>query len=122
LDADKTVDRNRENIDGNDEKGYFDYDAFWKDLVDRFSHSLFKRALPKLYEDADLRVKPTPLNTEFTDILNTGDKTIHVPSHFADSVMAVQLKNGETEPVIVHSEAQGPGGGNLAERMNLLQV
>jgi hypothetical protein len=33
--------------------------------------------------------------------------------------MAVPLKNGETEPVIVHAEAQQDRGcGNLPERMN----
>ena len=118
MDDDKTEDSNIPNANGNEEEGNFDYDGFWKDLVSRFSHSLFKRALPKLYADADLNAKPTPLNTEFTDILNTGDTTIHAGPHFADSLMAVPLKDGESEPVLVHCEAQGAGGGNLPKRMN----
>jgi hypothetical protein len=118
LNTDKTSDKNTPNENIGDEKSRFDYDGFWKDLLERFAYYLFKRALPKLYEDADLSVKPTFLNKEFTDMLNTGDPKIHTSPHFADSVMNVPLKNGEPEPVIVHCEAQGSGGGNLAERMN----
>jgi predicted transposase/invertase (TIGR01784 family) len=119
LKADKTGDEKtpKERIGKGRER--FDYDGFWKDLLDKFCYSLFKRALPKLYEDADLSVKPTPLNKEFTDILNTGDHKIRTAPHFVDSLLSVPLKNGETEPVIVHVEAQqGHGGGDMAERMN----
>jgi predicted transposase/invertase (TIGR01784 family) len=119
LNADKTEDKNTPKTSGDDEKGRFDHDGFWKDLLDKFCYSLFKRALPHLYEDADLSVKPTLLNKEFTDILNTGDHKIRTAPHFVDSVLSVPLKNGESEPVIIHVEAQqGHGGGDMAERMN----
>jgi predicted transposase/invertase (TIGR01784 family) len=119
LDADKNPDRNAQNEKDGKEKGRFDYDGFWKDLLDKFCYSLFKRALPKLYEDADLSVKPAFLDKEFTDILNTGDHAIRTAPHFVDSVLSVPLKNSEREPVIIHVEAQqGHGGGDMAERMN----
>jgi len=38
--------------------------------------------------------------------------------HFADFVFEVPMKNGDAEWILLHVEAQGPGGGNLAERMN----
>jgi hypothetical protein len=117
LNDNRTEDGNTQNADG-EEKGRFDYDGFWKDLVERFSYPLLKRALPELYEDADLSVKPTFLNKEFTDKLNAGDQKIHTYPHFPDAVLLVPLKNGEAEPVIVNAEAQGPGGGSLPEKMN----
>ncbi|GHV38957.1 hypothetical protein FACS1894187_18370 [Synergistales bacterium] len=96
----------------------FDYDGFWKDLIDRFFYSLLKRAIPELYEAADRETKPRPLDKEFTDILNTADPTIHTSPHFADYVMEVPLKNGDAEWIILHCEAQGHGGGNISERMH----
>ncbi|GHV36895.1 hypothetical protein FACS1894187_12360 [Synergistales bacterium] len=96
----------------------YDYDGFWKDLIDRFFYPLLKRAIPELYEAADRETKPRPLDKEFTDILNTADPTIHTSPHFADYVMEVPLKNGEAEWIILHCEAQGHGGGNISERMN----
>lgn len=96
----------------------FDYDGFWKDLIERFFYPLLKRAMPELYEEADRTKPPRFLDKEFRDILNTGDLEIHKNPHFADYVLEVPLKNGEEEWVILHIENQGPGGGSLPERMN----
>jgi predicted transposase/invertase (TIGR01784 family) len=100
-----------------DKKKNFDHDGFWKDLIARFFYYLLKRALPELYADADTSVKPRFLDKEFRDILNTADPAIHNSPYFADFVVEVPLKSGATEWVILHIEAQGRQGGNLAVRM-----
>jgi hypothetical protein len=100
-----------------DKKKNFSQDSFWKDLIERFFYFLLKRALPELYEKADRAVPPRFLDKEFRDILNTGDPEIHTSPHFADFVVEVPLKNGDAEWIILHIEAQGSGGGNLAVRM-----
>ncbi|MDR1883036.1 MAG: hypothetical protein LBR26_09710, partial [Prevotella sp.] len=38
--------------------------------------------------------------------------------YFVDLLMEVPLKNGAAKPVLIHLEAQGAQGGDLAERMN----
>ncbi|MDR1915677.1 MAG: hypothetical protein LBQ58_03765 [Synergistaceae bacterium] len=96
----------------------FDNDGLWKGLVDRFFYSLLLRAIPELYEDADRKHEPRPLDKEFIDILNTADPEIHTSPHFADLLMEVPLKDGSVERIILHLEFQGRGGGNLCERMN----
>jgi predicted transposase YdaD len=106
-------------IGGDEEKKErFDHDSFWKDLVDLYFYPLLRRAIPELYEDADIETEPRPLDKEFRDILNTGDPEIHTSPHFADFVLEVPLKNGSVEWIILHLELQGRGGGNLCERMN----
>ena len=44
-----------------DKRGRFDYDGFWKDLINRFCYPLLKRAVPELYEKADIEIKPSGL-------------------------------------------------------------
>jgi hypothetical protein len=106
-----------QNIDGSNKREYFDYDAFWKDLIDRFLYHLLKRALPELYDEIDTSREHRLLDKEFRDILNTGDPRIHTSPHFADFVIEVPLKSGDDKWILLHCEAQGAGGGNLAERM-----
>jgi predicted transposase/invertase (TIGR01784 family) len=101
----------------NKKKKNFDHDGFWKDLIEKFFYDLLKRALPVLYEWADRTVAPRFLDKEFRDILNTADPKIHNSPYFADFVLEVPLKNGVAEWVLLHIEAQGRGGGNLAVRM-----
>ena len=96
-----------------DERRYFDSDGLWKDLIDRFFYPLLKRAVPELYEKADITKKPRFLEKEFRDILNTGDPEIHISPHFADFVLEVPLKNGDETWVLFHIEAQGPEEGTL---------
>ena len=96
-------------------RGNVDYDGFWKDLIERFCYQLLKRAVPELYEKADISKKPSFLDKEFRDVINTAD---HVSAYFADMVSKISLLCGEIAWVIFHCEAQGPGGGNLSERMN----
>jgi predicted transposase/invertase (TIGR01784 family) len=98
-------------------KERFDHDGMWKDLVERFFYPLLKRALPELYEAADRDKKPTFLDKEFRDILNTADPAIHTSPHFADYVIKVPLIRGGEEWVLLHIEIQARGG-NLAERIN----
>ena len=96
----------------------FDYDGFYKDLIDRFLYQLLKRAIPELYEKADITKAPALLDKEFRDILNTGDRTIRKSPHFADLVFKVPLLDGNDAWILFHVEAQhGTGGGNIAERM-----
>ena len=97
----------------------FDHDSFWKDLIDRFSYPLLKRAVPELYEKVDIKKKHRLLDKEFRDILSMGEGKNRKSPHFADYVLEVPLKDGDDEYVFFHIEAQkGSGGGNLAERMN----
>ena len=107
------------NGDSYDNQENFDHDAFWKDLIKRFSYLLLKRAVPEFYEKADITKEPRFLEKEFTDILNTGKPGVHTSPHFADLVLEIPLKNGENTWILFHCESQqGSGGGNLAERMN----
>jgi len=106
------------NKDESDIQKHFDYDGFWKELIDRFFYSLIKRAIPELYENADTTLKPRFLDKEFRDILSTGKIEIRKDPHFADFVLEVPKKNREVEWILLHIEAQhGYGGGDLAERM-----
>jgi hypothetical protein len=50
--------------------------------------------------------------------MNTGDPEIRTSPHFADFVFDVPLKNGDNKWILLHAESQGPGGGNLADRMD----
>ncbi|MDR2175811.1 MAG: hypothetical protein LBO82_07715, partial [Synergistaceae bacterium] len=99
------------------QKKNFSHDSFWKDLIERFFYNLLKRALPELYEDADKEAAPRFLDKEFRDVLNTANPEIYNSPHFADFVLEVPLKNGDEEWVILHIEAQGRQGGDLAARM-----
>ena len=119
--TDETNAMNTNGENDSDKKESFDHDGFWKDLVERFFYPLLKRAAPELYAAADISQKPRFLDKEFRDILNTADPLIRTSPHFADFVLEVPLKNMSSEWVILHIEAQGPGGGNLAERMYYYQ-
>jgi len=95
----------------------FDYDGFWKNLINRFFWNFLEMALPDLYADADTNGEYAFLDTEFTDVLNTGDPEIHTSPHFADYVIKVPMKNGDEEFLILHCEIQGTGGKDLPSRM-----
>ena len=105
------------NENSSSKREYFDSDGLWKSLINRFFYYLLKRALPELYEKADTSVKPRFLDKEFMDILFTGDTKIRKSPHFADYLLEVPMKDGDVALILFHMEAQGPGGGNLAERM-----
>jgi hypothetical protein len=106
--------------DCDEDNGRFDYDGFWKDLIQKFFYQLLKRAVPELYEAAATDGGPPKfLDKEFSDILNTGDPRLRSHPRFADTVAEVPLKGGGNEYVILHIEAQGPGGADLAWRMNV---
>jgi len=95
----------------------FDYDGYWKDLINRFFWNFLEMALPDLYADADTSREHEFLDKEFTDVLNTGDAEIHMSAHFADYVIKVPMKNGDEEFLILHCEIQGEGGKDLPSRM-----
>ena len=96
----------------------FDYDAFWKNLINRFFWNLLEMALPDLYADADTSREHELLDTKFTDVLNTNDPEIHTSPHFADYVIKVHMKNGDEQWLILHVEIQGKGGEDLPGRMH----
>jgi hypothetical protein len=95
----------------------FDADSYWKELIDRFAWPLIQLALPELYEAADTRKKPKPLDKEFRDILNTGDPKIHKHPHYADFILEIPMKHGMPQWIILHFEIQGRRGGDLNVRM-----
>ena len=102
-----------------EKQGNFDHDGFWKDLIERFCYYVVKRAVPKLYEELDTDKEPRFLNTEFTDVLNTGDPQIRINPHFVDILSDLPLKSGVNVSVLFHCEAEkGYSTGDLAERMN----
>jgi hypothetical protein len=96
-DAADVQDQDIKAFDEPENKGRFDADSSWKDLIDRFFYPLLKRAIPELYAEADLRTKQRSLDKEFTDVLNTPYPDIHTSPHFADFLMEVPLKSGEAE-------------------------
>ncbi|GHS94001.1 hypothetical protein AGMMS50276_05700 [Synergistales bacterium] len=95
----------------------FDYDGFWKELILRFFYSLLNRTLPELYADADTTKPPRPMDKEFTDLLSTSKPGVRKSPHFADYLLEVPLKSGDTACVLLHIEIQGRSGGNIAARM-----
>ena len=102
-----------------EKQGNLDHDGFWKDLIERFCYYLIKRAVPALYEELDTDKEPVFLNTEFTDVLNTGDPQIRISPHFVDILSNLPLKSGGNVSVLFHCEAEkGHGNGSLSERMN----
>ena len=102
---------------GTVKSGRFDYDDFWKSLINRFFWNLLEMALPDLYADADTSREHIILDKEFSDVLNTGDPEIHESPHFADFVIKVPMKNGGEEWLILNLEIQGKGGADLPTRM-----
>ena len=96
---------------------HFDYDGFWKDLIERFFGPFLSRALPELYADADLSQDPRFLDKEFRDLLQTSDLELHRSPRFADYLLDVPLKSGGDAWVLLHIEVQGSGGGDLPFRM-----
>jgi ribosomal protein S6 len=109
------ADKNENSL--NEDKN-FDHDGFWKNLINRFCYSLLKRAVPELYEKADITKAHRQLDKEFTDILNTGKRKLHISPHFADFLFEIPLKDGSVEWILFHAEAQGPKGGIITKRMN----
>ena len=47
------------------QKERFDFDGFWKDLIERFWRELLKSVLPTLYAVADLSKEPEFLYKDF---------------------------------------------------------
>jgi hypothetical protein len=121
-DATSPENLNTSHKSGGSGKARFSHDSFWKDLVGDYFYPLLKRALPGLYKEADVSVRPRPLDKEFTDVLKTANPKEHKSPRFADFVMEVPLKDGPGKWVLFHCESQqGHGGGDLTERMFFYQ-
>jgi len=117
--AENAADEANKRTKGSRKREKFDFDSYWKDLIERYFYPLLKRAIPELYEKADVTKKQSMLDKEFRSILNTSDPTIHTSPHFGDFLIEVPMKDGSESCVLLHIESQqGSGGGNLAERMN----
>ena len=97
------------------QKDRFDFDGFWKDLIERFWRELLKSVLPTLYAVADLTKEPEFLDKELRDVLHLPDD--QNPPRFVDTLLKIPLKDGGTEWVLLHIEVQGPGGEDLTFRM-----
>ena len=93
----------------------FDFDGFWKDLIERFWRELLKSVLPTLYAVADLTKEPVFLDKELRDVLHISDD--QDSPRFVDVLLKIPLKDGGEECVLLHIEVQGPGGENLTFRM-----
>ena len=93
----------------------FDFDGFWKDLIERFWRELLKSLLPTLYAVADLTREPVFLDKELRDVLHISDD--QDSPRFVDVLLKIPLKGGGEERVLLHIEVQGPGGENLTFRM-----
>ena len=93
----------------------FDFDGFWKDLIERFWRELLRSFLPTLYAVADLTKEPEFLDKELRDVLHIPDD--QDSPRFVDVLLKIPLKDGGEERVLLHIEVQGPGGDNLTFRM-----
>ena len=96
----------------------FDYDGFWKDLLERFFEPFLRLALPELHAAARLDREPRFLEAEFRDILQTSERDVHHPPSFVDYLIDVPLKVGGEQWVLLHIEVQGAGGSDLPARMD----
>ena len=93
----------------------FDFDGFWKDLIERFWRELLKSVLPTLYAVADLTKEPVFLDKELRDVMPLPDE--QNAARFVDALLKIPLKGGGEAWVLLHIEVQGPGGENLTSRM-----
>ncbi len=97
------------------QKEQFDFDGFWKDLIERFWRELLKSVLPTLYAVADLTKEPEFLDKELRDALHIQDD--RSSPRFVDMLLKIPLKGG--------GEEQRDGGsfrGGRARNVNLLSV
>ena len=101
--ADRT--NSETNSDSSEKRQNFDFDGYWKNLIDRFFYPLLKRAVPELYEKAGKEKKHSLLDKEFRDILKTPDSRTRKRPRFADLVIEVPLINGDNVCVLCHIEA-----------------
>ena len=97
------------------QKEQFDFDGFWKDLIERFWRELLKSVLPTLYAVADLTKEPEFLDKELRDALHIPDD--RSSPRFVDALLKIPLRDGREEWVLLHIEVQGPGGEALTFRM-----
>ena len=95
----------------------FDFDGFWKDLIERFWRELLKSLLPTLYAVADLTKEPVFLDKELRDVLHISDD--QDSPRFVDVLLKIPLKDGGEEWVLLHIEVQGKGCDDISYRMAL---
>ena len=100
-----------------EEEERFDYDGFWKDLIEVFWREMLQVAIPELYEAADLSKEPKFLSKELRDTIFAPEDGEHNPAQFIDELLDVPLKNGGSAWVLLHIEIQGPGGKDISMRM-----
>ena len=100
---------------GEGRKERFDFDGFWKDLIERFWRELLKSVLPTLYDMTDLTKEPEFLDKELRDVLRLPNE--RNSPRFVDTLLKIPLKDGGEAWVLLHIEVQGPGGENLTFRM-----
>ena len=93
----------------------FDFDGFWRDLIERFWRELLKSLLPTLCAIADLTKEPEFLDKELRDVLHIQDD--RNSPRFVDMLLKIPLKGGGAEWILLHIEVQGPGGEDLTFRM-----
>ena len=70
----------------------FDFDGFWKDLIERFWRELLKSVLPTLYAVADLTKDPVFLDKELRDVMPLPDE--QNAARFVDALLKIPLKDG----------------------------
>ena len=100
-----------------EEEERFDYDGFWKDLIEVFWREMLQVAIPELYEAADLSKEPKFLSKELRDTIFAPEDGEHNPAQFIDELLDVPLKNGGSAWVLLHIEVHGPGGKDISMRM-----
>ena len=95
----------------------FDYDGFWKDLIEVFWREMLQAAIPDLYEAADLSQEPEFLSKELRDTIFIPENSGHNPAQFIDELLNIALKAGGSAWVLLHIEIQGQGGSDISARM-----
>ena len=88
-------------------------DVMWKEFISRQLYNVLRRAVPALYQDINISMKPVFLETELRQINRDA------PGGLLDADLLVQvfLRDGTDSWVILHTEIQGSSGAPLPERM-----
>ncbi|MDI9370622.1 MAG: hypothetical protein QM446_06860 [Synergistota bacterium] len=88
-------------------------DENWKEIIKQFFRQALEKFIPELAEDLDTSREVTFLDKELQDLVVYVDGPEQIP----DILARVPTKTGHDVWLILHVEIQGPGGGDLPERM-----
>ncbi len=98
-----------------------DYDALWKDLLTEFLEEAVQFMIPTLWAAVDWSITPVFLQQEFINALK-GKRKIKGKRKNADILARLQLKTGEDQVLLLHTEVQKALENDFPQRMYLYQT